>query len=33
LPEQVFAAVAEETATTFDAITAVMRFEHDPPKT
>jgi signal transduction histidine kinase len=31
-PEQVFAAVAEETAATFDAITAVMRFEHDPPE-
>src|SRR5262249_29101644 len=30
-PEQVFAAVTEETAATFDAITAVMRFEHDPP--
>jgi GAF domain-containing protein len=32
VPEQVFAAVAEETAATFDAITAVMRFEHDPPE-
>jgi GAF domain-containing protein len=31
VPEQVFAAVTEETATTFHAITAVMRFEHDPP--
>jgi GAF domain-containing protein len=30
-PEQVFAAVTEEIAATFDAITAVMRFEHDPP--
>src|SRR5262249_1827205 len=30
-PDQVFAAVTEETATTFHAITAVMRFEHDPP--
>jgi signal transduction histidine kinase len=30
-PEQVFAAVTEETAATFHAITAVMRFEHDPP--
>jgi signal transduction histidine kinase len=30
-PEQVFAAVTEETAATFNAITAVMRFEHDPP--
>jgi GAF domain-containing protein len=31
VPEQVFAAVTEEIAATFDAITAVMRFEHDPP--
>jgi GAF domain-containing protein len=31
LPDQVFAAVAEETAATFRAITAVVRFEHDPP--
>jgi signal transduction histidine kinase/putative methionine-R-sulfoxide reductase with GAF domain len=30
-PAQVFAAVAEETAATFHAITRVMRFEHDPP--
>ena len=30
-PEEVFAAVAEETAATFDAMTALMRFEHDPP--
>ena len=30
-PEEVFAAVAAETAATFDAITALMRFEHDPP--
>jgi signal transduction histidine kinase len=30
-PEELFAAVAEETAATFDALTAVMRFEHDPP--
>src|SRR5262249_46101216 len=30
-PEQVFAAVTEETAAAFDAITAVLRFEHDPP--
>jgi signal transduction histidine kinase len=30
-PEEVFATVAEETATTFEAITAVMRFEQDPP--
>ena len=30
-PEELFAAVAEETAATFDAITALMRFEHDPP--
>jgi signal transduction histidine kinase len=29
-PEQVFAAVTEETAAAFDAITIVMRFEHDP---
>jgi PAS domain S-box-containing protein len=30
-PEQVFAAVTEEVAATFRAITAVMRFDHDPP--
>ena len=30
-PEELFAAVAEETAATFDAITGVMRFEHAPP--
>jgi GAF domain-containing protein len=30
-PEQVFAAVTEEIAATFDAITAVMRYELDPP--
>jgi GAF domain-containing protein len=30
-PEELFAAVAEETATTFDAITGIARFEHDPP--
>ena len=30
-PEELFAAVAEETAATFDAITGLMRFEHDPP--
>jgi GAF domain-containing protein len=30
-PEQVFAAVTEEIAATFDAVTAVMRFEHDDP--
>src|SRR5262249_12627189 len=30
-PEQVFAAVTEEIAATFDAVTAVMRFEDDPP--
>jgi GAF domain-containing protein len=30
-PERVFAAVTEETAATFAAITAVLRFEHDPP--
>jgi GAF domain-containing protein len=29
-PEELFGAVAEETAATFDAITALMRFEHDP---
>jgi signal transduction histidine kinase len=29
--EELFAAVAEETAATFDAITGLMRFEHDPP--
>jgi GAF domain-containing protein len=32
-PEQVFAAVAEETAAAFDAITGVVRFVHDPPGT
>src|SRR5262249_56683402 len=31
VPEQVFAAVTEETAAAFDAVTAVLRFEHDPP--
>jgi len=31
LPAQVFAAVTEETAATFDAVAAVTRFEHDPP--
>jgi GAF domain-containing protein len=31
VPEQVFAAVTEEIAAIFDAVTAVMRFEHDPP--
>jgi signal transduction histidine kinase len=30
-PEDVFAAVTEEVAATFRAITGVMRFEHDPP--
>jgi signal transduction histidine kinase len=30
-PEQIFAAVADEAAATFGAITAVMRFDHDPP--
>jgi GAF domain-containing protein len=30
-PEQVLAAVTDEIAATFDAITAVMRYEHDPP--
>jgi GAF domain-containing protein len=30
-PERVFAAVTEETAAAFDAVTIVMRFEHDPP--
>jgi GAF domain-containing protein len=30
-PEELFAAVAEETAATFSAITALMRFERDPP--
>ena len=30
-PDELFQAVAEETADTLDAITAVMRFEHDPP--
>jgi signal transduction histidine kinase len=29
--DELFAAVAEETAATFDAITAVLRFEQDPP--
>jgi signal transduction histidine kinase len=29
--DELFSAVAEETAASFDAITAVMRFEHDPP--
>ena len=31
-PEQVLAAVAEETASTIRAATAVLRFEHDPPE-
>ncbi len=31
VPEQVFAVVTEEIAAIFGAITAVMRFEHDPP--
>jgi signal transduction histidine kinase len=31
-PEEVFAAVTEEVAAAFRAITAVMRFEHDPPR-
>ena len=30
-PEEVFAAVADETAATIQATTAVLRFEHDPP--
>src|SRR5262245_33276051 len=30
-PDQVFAAVTDETAATFNAITAVLRFEDDPP--
>ena len=30
-PEQVFAAVTEEVAASFQAIATVMRFEHDPP--
>jgi signal transduction histidine kinase len=30
-PEEVFAAVTQEVAATFHAITAVLRFEHDPP--
>src|SRR5262249_35696759 len=30
-PQQVFAAVADETAATFSAITAVLRFEDEPP--
>jgi GAF domain-containing protein len=31
-PDELFAAVAKETAATFRALTAVMRFEHDPPR-
>jgi len=31
-PDEVFEAVAEEVAAMFDAITAVTRFEHDPPE-
>jgi GAF domain-containing protein len=31
-PEKLFAAVADETAATFKAITALLRFEHDPPE-
>jgi GAF domain-containing protein len=31
-PDELFAAVTDETAATFNAITAVMRFEHDPPE-
>jgi GAF domain-containing protein len=31
-PEQLFAALADETAATFKAISSVMRFEHDPPR-
>jgi signal transduction histidine kinase len=31
LPVEVFAAVAEEVAAAFRAITGVLRFEHDPP--
>jgi GAF domain-containing protein len=31
-PEEVFAAVTEEVAAAFRAITGVMRFEHDPPR-
>jgi GAF domain-containing protein len=31
LPDRLFAAVAEETAATFNAIAGVMRFEYDPP--
>jgi GAF domain-containing protein len=30
-PERVFAAVTGETAAAFDAVAAVLRFEHDPP--
>src|SRR4029077_13644408 len=30
-PEELFAAVADEPAAALEAITAVMRFEHDPP--
>jgi GAF domain-containing protein len=30
-PEQVFTAVSEETAATFEAIAIIVRFEHDPP--
>ena len=30
-PEEVFAAVVEETSATFGALTTLMRFEHDPP--
>ncbi len=30
-PEELFAAVADETAAALDAITAVLRFAHDPP--
>jgi signal transduction histidine kinase len=30
-PEEVFTAVAEETATTFDAFSGVLRFTHEPP--
>jgi GAF domain-containing protein len=30
-PQHVFAAVTDETAATFRAITAIIRFEHDPP--
>jgi GAF domain-containing protein len=31
-PERVFAAVTEETAAAFDAVAAVLRFEHDSPE-